>query len=153
VNIIEKQMKKTILLSIKPNIIREIISGEKKFEFRKQFPNLDSEDIGRKIIIYSSTPQMSIMGSFTVGRYLHSDFDTLMSDIDSTPEYKKRISKYFGKNQESCHALEITNLNIYETPLSLRYLREKFNNFFPGQSYRYLPDEIIEDIKSKNKSY
>lgn len=145
-------MKKTILLSIKPKIIEEIISGDKKFEFRKQFPNIEKVEINKKIIIYSSTPKMMIMGSFTIGRYLHSDFEKLMSDINATPEYKKRISRYFDKNKDNCHALEITNLNIYPNPLSLNYLRKNFSGFVPGQSYRYLPENILNEIKRQNRS-
>lgn len=143
-------MNKYILLSIQPKIVQEIIEGQKQFEFRKKLPQIEDSDISKKVIIYCSSPTMEIVGSFIIGSYYHSDFDSLMKKINSTPEYTKRISKYF-KEKDSCHAMEITELKVYKTPLSLNYLREKFPGFVPGQSYRYLDENIIEDIKQKNE--
>lgn len=144
-------MDKYILLSIQPKIVQEIIEGKKQFEFRKKLPDIENSGINKKVIIYSSSPTMKIIGSFVIGSHYHSDFDSLMKTINSTPEYTKRISKYF-KEKISCHALEITDLNIYQTPLSLTYLRENFPGFFPGQSYRYLDENIIQNIIDKNES-
>ena len=144
-------MTKYILLSIQPRIVKEIIEGKKKFEFRKKFPNLNTSDINKKIIIYCSKPTMKIIGSFVVKSYYHSDFESLMKTINSTEDYKKRISNYFT-DKSSCHALEISELNLYEKTLSLPYLRKKHIGFCPGQSYRYLNIDIVEDILSLNKS-
>ena len=51
-----------ILLSIKPEYANKIMSGEKKFEYRKVAPkqNIDS------IIIYSTMPEGSIIGEVHV---------------------------------------------------------------------------------------
>lgn len=143
-------MKKDILLSIRPKIVDEIINGTKKFEFRKKFPDITDEAISNKVFIYCSKPIMKIIGSFIVKSYNHTDFDTLMMLVNASDTYKKRISNYFI-DKESCHAMEISNLTIYEFPLSLDYLRKEFPGFCPGQSYRYLTPEIKERIRSLNK--
>mgnify|MGYP000037102830 CR=1 FL=1 len=143
-------MDKYILLSIQPKIVQEIIDGDKTFEFRKKFPNItENSQINKKVVIYSSTPTMQIIGSFVIGSYYHSDFNLLMEKVNATNEYKKRISNYFT-DKTSCHALEITKLKIYKKPLELNYLRENFKGFVPGQSYRYLDNKIVEDIITKN---
>lgn len=144
-------MTKHILLSIQPRIVKEIIEGKKIYEFRKKFPNLNSSDINKKIIIYCSKPTMKIIGSFVVKSYHHSDFESLMRTISATKGYKKRISNYFT-DKSSCHAMEISELNLYENTLSLDYLRKNFIGFCPGQSYRYLNDDILENILELNKS-
>lgn len=142
-------MEKYILLSIQPKIVKEIIEGTKKFEFRKKFPNLDEGNINKKIIIYSSKPTMKIIGSYIVKSYHHSNFDSLMSTVNATPDYETRIGNYFT-NKYSCHAMEISDLKIYDTPLSLNYLRKAFPGFVPGQSYRYLDGLIVDNIFSLN---
>lgn len=142
-------MKEYILLSIRPHYVKEIVSGAKKFEFRKKFPNLHESNISSKIIIYCSKPVMAIVGSFVVKNHYHSDFSSLMSDIGATEEYSDRISKYLT-DKLSCHALEISDVTIYKNELSLQYLRDEFDGFVPGQSYRYLDVGVIEEIKRLN---
>lgn len=134
-------MNKHILLSIQPSIVNEIINGTKTHEFRKKFPNIRSNNLSDTIVIYCSSPVMRIIGSFKVGKYFHSDFDALMIEVGATDSYKKRIGNYF-KNKQSCHAMEITSLNLYKEPISLGELRKKFSGFVPGQSYRYLDSKI-----------
>ncbi len=142
-------MEKYILLSIRPRYVKEIISGDKAFEFRKKFPKLSDSNISSKIFIYCSKPVMAIIGSFVVKHHYHSDFNSLMNDIGATEKYKKRISEYLS-DKSSCHALEISELNIYEKQLSLNELRVKFDGFSPGQSYRYLDPCIINRIEYIN---
>jgi len=142
-------MEKHILLSIKPRYVKEIISGDKVFEFRKKFPKLSDLNISSKIFIYCSKPVMAIIGSFVVKNHYHSDFDNLMNDIGATEKYSNRLSGYLS-DKSSCHALEISELKIYEKKLSLNELREEFDGFAPGQSYRYLEPCIINRIKYIN---
>lgn len=142
-------MERYILLSIQPKIVKEIIDGTKKFEFRKKFPNLEEGNVNKKIIIYSSKPTMKIIGSYVVKTYYHSDFCSLMNKVNATTAYEARISKYFT-NKDSCHAMEISELKIYDTPLSLEYLRKSFPGFVPGQSYRYLNNLIVDNILMLN---
>lgn len=142
-------MEKYILLSIRPHYVKEIIAGDKVFEFRKKLPNLSNSNISSKIFIYCSKPVMAIVGSFVVKHHYHSDFTSLMNDIGATEEYENRISGYLS-DKSSCHALEISELVIYEKSLSLKDLRDEFDGFGPGQSYRYLNHCIIEKIKGIN---
>ena len=144
-------MKKHILLSIRPKYIEEIKSGVKKFEFRKQFPDISKKSISNKVIVYCSTPKMEIIGSFVIKKHLKDEFYSLMQTIKSSKEYTNRISNYFT-NKTLCHALEISNFKLYDTPLSLYYLRENYSDFVPGQNYRYLDDKIVNDIIEKNGS-
>jgi len=142
-------MEKYILLSIKPRIVKEIVSGEKKFEFRKKFPDINGSKISHKIIIYCSKPTMQIIGSFVAKSYYHVDFESLMEKVNATEEYKLRIGGYL-EDKSSCHAMEISDVKLYKSPLSLSYLRREFPGFCPGQSYRYLNPLIKDRIHSLN---
>ncbi|MFT6835727.1 MAG: putative transcriptional regulator [Francisellaceae bacterium] len=142
-------MQKHLLLSIQPRIVKEIVDGAKLFEFRKKLPYMNNSEISRTVVIYRSSPKMQIFGSFKIGRYFHEDFDLLMEKVNATESYKERISKYF-KDKTSCHAMEITELNIYDVPISLADLRKEFPGFVPGQSYRYLDEKIANLIIELN---
>ena len=72
-----------------------------------------------------------------------------MNDISATEAYSNRISKYLI-DKSSCHALEISGLVIYKNKITLKELRDEFNGFSPGQSYRYLDPSIIKKIKNIN---
>ena len=143
------KIEKHILLSIKPRIVKDIISGEKKFEFRKKFPDINGSQISNKIIIYCSKPIMQIIGSFVAKSYYYNDFESLMVSVNATEEYKLRIGRYL-EDKTSCHAMEISDIKLYKSPLSLSYLRKEFPGFCPGQSYRYLNPLIKDRIHSLN---
>lgn len=146
-------MKKHILLSIKPNILKRIIDGTKLIEFRKKFPNLnENKNISNKIIIYQSKPKMEIFGSFESKKYICSNFDNMMAELKLNEFELERISNYFV-SKESCHAIVISNIKIYEHPIGLKELRQINNKFVPGQSYRYLENgcDILKHIINKNK--
>ena len=56
-------MQTKVLLSIKPQYADKILSGDKKFEFRRllyKSPNV------KKIIIYATSPVMRVIGEFDV---------------------------------------------------------------------------------------
>lgn len=52
----------TILLSIHPEYVRQILAGTKKFEFRR---NVAKHNVDR-ILIYSTSPEMKVVGSVSV---------------------------------------------------------------------------------------
>lgn len=148
-------MNKYILLSIKPKIIKEIISGEKKFEFRKKLPDLNDESLGiaKKVIIYSSSPEKKIMGSFVIKNFHQEKFNDMMHVVNASQSYRERIYRYF-KHEGVCFSMEISDFRVYEQPLTLTSLRLNHNNFGPGQSYRYLYEScsIISELKKLNGS-
>jgi len=138
-------MEQHILLSIRPKYIKEIKEGFKKYEFRKKFPKTGDSNISQTIVLYCSKPTMKIIGSFKVKKHFNSDFNLLMQSVNANKSYRERISNYFT-DKTSCHALEISEFKIYENTLSLKYLRENYDGFGPGQSYRYLDKKIVDEI-------
>lgn len=64
-----------ILLSIKPRYIEQILSGEKKYEFRRNIPK---QAIG-KIYIYASSPVKRIVGIINCDDILEDELNNLWS--------------------------------------------------------------------------
>lgn len=52
----------TILLSIHPEYVRQILAGTKKFEFRRSVAKRNVD----RILIYSTSPEMKVVGSVSV---------------------------------------------------------------------------------------
>jgi predicted transcriptional regulator len=49
---------RTILLSIKPEFVKQIFAGTKRYEFRRRLPK---EEVG-KLVIYATNPVKQVMG-------------------------------------------------------------------------------------------
>ena len=61
-----------ILLSIKPRIISKILSGEKTIEIRCRKMNID---VGTKIWLYSTSPEMKIVAYTIVNKIRYDKRD------------------------------------------------------------------------------
>jgi len=144
-------MDQHILLSIRPKYVKEIKEGIKKYEFRKKFPKTVDSNISKTIVLYCSKPTMKIIGSFKIKKHFSSCFEQLMDSVNADNAYRERISNYFT-DKTLCHALEISDLKMYDHQLSLSYLRDNYKGFCPGQSYRYLDNKIKDELIHLNGS-
>lgn len=118
-----------VLLSIKPEFVKKIIRGEKKYEYRRKIFKKDVESV----IIYASSPLQRVVGEFVIADIIESDLSTLW----------KRTHRYSGINEEffweyfkgtnKGFALKIGNLILYDEHLSI----DNFGVRAP-QSYVYV---------------
>ena len=122
----------TILLPIKPEYAYKILSGEKKFEYRKRVAALEVT----RIVIYASSPVSKIIGEVSVQGYLK---DSPAGFWNKTKEYSgitlEGFSKYFA-NKENGYAYCLRNPIVYDKPKIL-------NNFkltHAPQSFVYLKE-------------
>lgn len=125
----EKPMN--VILSIKPEFVEKILSGVKKYEYRKvAFKRPVS-----RVYIYSSSPVKRIVAEFML--------DTVLSDSpikiwEKTKDFsgieKKYFFEYFG-DREQAFALKIKNLHIYN---QMYNPYEILPNFIAPQSYCYI---------------
>ncbi len=53
-------MKKNVIISIKPQYVKQILNGTKKFEYRKR---IFKQEVN-KVYIYESSPHQRIVGYF-----------------------------------------------------------------------------------------
>lgn len=124
-------MSKSVLLSIKPKYVNSILSGEKKFEFRKIIPR--SDDVTH-VYIYSSYPVQKIVGKFSLKDVLHA----------SPAEIWERCSQYGGISKNDffeyyngktlAYSLSITDLEIFEEAICPY---NTFKKFTAPQSFLY----------------
>lgn len=120
-------------MSIRPEYVEAIISGEKTVEFRKQRLAPDVETV----IIYATSPVKAIVGEFAIISQiskspagLWQEF-RLVSGID-----RRRFFEYF-RGRSSGVGIVIGNVTAYTAQ---KRLEDVVPGSRPPQSFRYLED-------------
>lgn len=120
-----------ILMPIKPIYVDEILSGRKKFEYRKIKAKRENID---KMLIYSTSPVMKVVAEVDVEGILEETPEKLW---EMTEKYsgitKDFYLKYYYK-KDIAIAYKLGNVKVYETPLNLADIGI---NYVP-QSFVYL---------------
>lgn len=127
------------LLSIKPQFVKEIMAGRKKYEYRKKIFKQDVDSV----LIYASMPVGRIVGEFTIGEIIS---DSPMKIWKETKEYSgisfDDYEKYFNGKQDA-YAIQIKNVEVYDKPINPY---DKFENFIAPQSYKYVDSDFIFNL-------
>ncbi|AWX14812.1 hypothetical protein CEP48_00840 [Mergibacter septicus] len=121
-----------VLLSIKPEFVEKIISGEKKFEFRKSLPKKKGITT---VVVYSTMPVGKVIGEFKVkATYTHEPESLWEKTKDFSGISKKFFDEYFS-SRTLAHAFEIDSFHLYDEPLKIS---EILPSGTPPQSYCYI---------------
>ncbi|MBC3962322.1 ASCH domain-containing protein [Pseudomonas simiae] len=121
-----------VLLSIKPEYANKILSGEKKFEFRKvSFTNSEI----KTVVIYATKPIGKVVGEFEVLK-IYSDSPTNI--WKRTKRYAGIDKKYFDSYYEGkslAVAIAVGAVQEYENPKNLSDIGMGIS---PPQSFCYI---------------
>lgn len=131
-----------MLLSFKPSVYEKILSGEKIFEHRRNFP-----DEPVMAYMYVSAPVKAITGIVYLGRrHLLSDWkNKFRDDMDAV----SRIEKY---EKSYRYAMEIIEFQE-TTAISLNDLRRDVPGFVAPQMYIYLDGTDLYSYIQKKLIY
>jgi len=128
-----------VLLSIKPTYVKEIIAGNKKYEFRKVIFKTPHKI--EKVFIYSSYPVKNIIGTFTIGKIIKGTPEDLWHQCHQFAGIKKKdFFKYFN-NKNQGFAISIENIEIFLKPLDPY---KSIIDFKAPQSFCYVENNFIE---------
>lgn len=122
-----------VLLSIKPKYVDRILSGMKKYEFRKV---IFREPV-HEVVIYSSCPVKKIIGKFRVGKIIEDTPENLWLQVkeDSGLNTDEFFSYFQGK--EKGFAIGIDEIVTFNEPIDPWVLNTKFT---PPQSFQYIEE-------------
>lgn len=119
-----------ILMPIKPKYVQGIMSGDKKYEFRKILAKRKVD----KIIIYETSPVMKVVAEVMINNILVDHPEVIWN---KTYEYaginKNDYDKYYQDNKQAV-AYSLGEVEVFEKP---RELKDYGIHFFP-QSYVYI---------------
>lgn len=105
-----------ILLSIHPRFVDKIISGEKRYEFRKVRAKVPPE----KIIIYSTSPVSQVIGEAEVENILIDTPENLWSITSVYSGIDVRFYQNYYKNKQKAIAYQLKNVKVYSEPKELK---------------------------------
>jgi predicted transcriptional regulator len=130
----------TAILPIRPNYVNEILSGNKRVEFRRTRFKRDVTNI----LIYASTPVKRIVGYFEVGDILEMSPEQAWLEFESDGgiDYKSFFDYYEGASV--AYVISICEVVRFENEIMLTELCE---NLAAPQSYRYLSNELFSKAK------
>lgn len=120
-----------ILMPINPEYVDEILSGNKKYEYRKTKAKRKNID---KMVIYSTSPIMRVVAEVDVEGIIEATPDELWEQTKKYSGITKDFYYKYYKNKENAIAYKLGNIKIYETP---KKLSEIGINYVP-QSFVYL---------------
>lgn len=119
-----------MLLSIKPQYVKQIVAGKKKFEFRK-FHCRDDIDT---IVIYETAPTKRVIGEVTLIEIIEGDVEYVWHETRGFGGILKRDYKEYYKEREVAIAYKLGEVTLYEEPKKLKDLGL---DYVP-QSFAYL---------------
>lgn len=120
----------TILLSIKPEYSERILSGEKKFEFRRKRASRSVN----KILIYTSAPKMKVVGEVEVTDILKSTpCDLWKKTFLNAGISRKKFMEYFFQ-KECAYAYQLGKVTRFKKEKTLADYGIKT----PPQSFVYI---------------
>ena len=119
-----------ILMSIKPEFVKKILSGEKEFEFRKVCCN----DNVKKLIIYSTNPVKKVVGEANIVDIVKgTPFSVWEKTRHKSGITKDFFDKYYDGHKKAV-AYKLANVRCYDKPKKLR----DFGISVAPQSFVYL---------------
>lgn len=121
-----------VLLSIKPEYANKILSGEKRFEFRKAIfkdPNV------RTVIIYATKPVGKVIGEFEIEAVISARPETLWRKTKKFSGITRLFFDEYFMGRDTGYAIQVKKAHKYQTPLDLKSV---LPNNFPPQSFCYL---------------
>ncbi len=128
-------MTKFLFLSIKPKYVEKIFNGEKTIELRKCKPNVKEGDF---IIIYSTTPEKSVVGFGKIKNVIDIAPSSLWEKHSHVLGINKDDYDRYFRNCNRSIGIEIMSLCKFDLALSLVKIKAKYPGFTPPQTFKYL---------------
>lgn len=121
-----------ILLSIKPEFVEKIISGEKKFEFRRKLPKKTGV---HTVIVYATLPVGKVVGEFSVQQILSMPPNELWHKTAAQAGINKGFFDDYFSETKTAHAFQIGIFKQYPQP---RLLSDFIQSGCAPQSFCYV---------------
>lgn len=134
-----------LLLSIKPEYVVKLFDGTKKVELRKIKPKLIPGDI---LVVYACSPVKAIAGLCKVQKVIEDSPKNIWHQVEQIAGISKKKFDDYYQFSSKAYAIFLENKEQYEPPLDLEYIKQKLVKFNPPQSYKYLDEFELNQIKN-----
>jgi predicted transcriptional regulator len=132
------ETRRNVLISLLPKWAEEILSGDKKWEYRRIRIKAQPES---RIIFYASKRLQAIVGEAIIEKVICAPIELLIRQtINEVLETPEDLRESFKGKEIGC-AIKIKSPIKYKKPVTLQEIREKIPGFRPPQSFYYISDE------------
>jgi predicted transcriptional regulator len=121
-----------VLLSIHPEHAEKILSGEKKFEFRK---NIFKNSSVKKVLIYATMPIGKVIGDFEIASIIDDKPNNVWKTTKSHAGISRKFFDSYFTGRDRAVAIAVKNPRRFNVPKNLSDLAEGIS---APQSYRYI---------------
>lgn len=121
-----------VLMSIKPEYVRRIFSGEKKYEFRRKLFKRDVE----AVVVYATLPVGKVYGEFRIAGIIKGTPSAIWRNCFRNAGISKKDFFAYFKGSTVAYAIVVGACAEYRRKISVavKYHRR------PPQSYVYVED-------------
>lgn len=123
-----------MLLSIKPEYVEKILSGQKRYEFRKFHcrPDIDT------IIIYSTSPVKQVVAEVKMIGILEGNLSEIWQKTKDLAGLSETMFFAYYKNKEKATAYQLGEVTVYDTPKTL----SDYGLSYTPQSFAYIKTRL-----------
>ena len=137
-----------LIISLKPCYADRLFEGLKTVELRRR---IASQISNREVFIYVSSPVRTLRGGFRVGQVWEGSPEAVWCVVSELSTLSRQEFDAYFRGQAVAYALEVTNVWEYQSPVSLSWLRSKFDDFVVPQSWRYAKIEEQDVFRKMEK--
>ena len=119
-------VRRDVLMSIRPQYAEAILSGSKLYELRRRRPSFG---VGSRVVVYSSSPDQRLLGTFEAGIIHEADPEALWKLVRGQAGVDRQAFAAYFTGCHVAYAIEVRSPQRRE-PAALR--------FRPPQSYLFL---------------
>lgn len=124
-----------LFLSIHPKYVKAILDGRKTVELRKRVPRAE---IGSQLVIYSSTPECAVVATAIIENIEASEPDKLWRRVSKIASVTQQEFDDYFFDRKIAVGIFISQVRVFEKPITLAELRKTWHKFHPPQQFRYL---------------
>jgi len=128
-----------VILSIRPKYAQLILSGAKRYEFRKFIFN---NKYVYEVYVYATSPIKRIVGVFNIGNIIRDSPKELWAQLGHLSGMNEAEFFDYFQDIKIGFAIEITNVEIFDAPLDPK---EQIPGFTPPQSFCYLKYSLVPE--------
>lgn len=118
----EFESEKEVILSIRPEYVKKIFSGEKKFEIRRKIWQDSTVNL---IYIYCTYPVQKMVGYFNVAYICEAPILELWKVVKNECSLNKKDFLNYFNSQEFGYAIKIKNPVEFSEPIDLKLISKK----------------------------
>ena len=137
-----------LLLSLRPYFADLVFSGLKRAELRRRFARY-AED--RNVFVYVTNPEKVLRGGFRVDHVWKGTPEDIWDEVSMLAGIGRPDFDAYYSGSTVAYALRIAHVWEFESPISLRRLKDQIGSFTVPQSWRYLKESEMRYLQKMRR--